>query len=424
MRRDTLLGGRQGGQTMNSNQGITRRNFLGVSAAASIAIVKPASVAGAPENSRIRLGLLGCGRRGTWIGALFAEHGGYEITACADYFQDKVEALGAQFNVPANRRFSGLSGYKRLLDSGAAEAVAIETPPYFHPRHVADCVAAGLHVYVAKPVAVDVPGCHSIAESGKVATAKKLCLLVDFQARVDPFMAEAMAHMSEGAIGEIAFGEAIYHADDPFRKREGVAELEQNPGDPERRLRVWGLDRALSGDIVVEQGIHIIDMLGWAMGRPPIEAVATGCRKARKLGTSSDNFTGLIRYDGGVGVTFSHRQIQGHGTVPAGIRLRVFGCDGVLEATYAGETLIRGKNFFRGGRSDGLFKEGVQTNIRAFHDAVQSGRCENLTVPPSVQSNLLGILVRQAAYRGVAVRWEDLVKDAEVLDPKLGGLKE
>lgn len=407
----------------HSSNGITRRRFLRASAA-SIAIVPAAAVRGTAANSKIRLGLLGCGRRGTWIGKLFAEHGGYEMAACADYFEDRAQAAAAELGIPEKQVFTGLSGYRRVIEGGAVDAVVVESPPYFHPGQVKEAIDAGLHAFVAKPVAVDVPGCHSIATSGKRASEKKLCLLVDFQARVDPFMAEAMAKVASGAIGPIAFGEATYHAEDPFAKREGVGELAQSPDDPARRLRVFGLDRVLSGDIVVEQAIHTLDMLQWAMGKPPVRVSATGARKVRKVGTSGDNFTALLDYGDGVGVTFSHRQIKGHGTVPSGIRVRLFGSDGVLEAAYAGATLIRGKNFFRGGESPGLFKEGAAVNIRAFHESITAGRFDNATVEPSVQSNLLGVLVRNAAYRGQTIAWADLIKDTEVLDAKLAGLKD
>lgn len=366
--------------------------------------------------------MIGCGRRGLWIGKLFLEHGGYEITACADYFGDRANEVGNELGVPEGRRYTGLSGYRRLFESGVVDAVAVESPPYFHPKQVAEAIDAGLHAYVAKPVAVDVPGCHSIAESGRKATAKKLCLLVDFQARVDPFMSEAIQKVAGGAIGNVAFGEAIYHADDPFGGRDGAAELAAGPDDPARRLRVFGLDRVLSGDIVVEQSVHTLDMLSWAMGRPPVDATGAGGRTARKAGTSNDHFTAILRYGNGLGVTFSHRQIEGHDTVPSGIRVRLFGSEGVLEAQYAGLSMIRGKHFYRGGQSGGIFKEGAQINIAAFHDSITTGKCDNLTVEPSVQSNLHSILVRKAAYTGQTVRWEDLIKDSEVLDARLTGL--
>lgn len=405
----------------------SRRDFLRRSSVAALALPGVAAAAAAdPAPARkIRLGMIGCGRRGTWIGKLFQEHGGYEIAACADYFPDRLDTYGEAFGVPANRRFAGLSGARRLVECGAVEAVAVESPPFFHPQHAALAVAAGLHVYLAKPVAVDVPGCRSVAETGKAAAAKKLCMLVDFQARTDPFMSEAMKRVAAGAIGPVAFGEATYHGEDPFTaRREGAPELAADPDNAEKRLRAWGLDRAFSGDIVVEQAVHVLDMLAWGLGRTPVDAAGTGARAARPAGTSFDNFTAVLRYGDGVGVTFSHRQIKGHDTVPSGIRLRLFGPEGVLEATYAGDTLIRGTQFYRGGRSGGLFKDGAVANIAAFHASILAGRCANETVEPSVQSNLLAVLVREAAYAGTPLRWDDLLKSATAVDGKLAGLKD
>ncbi len=404
----------------------SRRDFLrNAASAAALAPLAGRAQAPTPSGRKIRLGMIGCGRRGTWIGKLFQEHGGYEIAACADYFPDRLATYGEAFGVPAHRRFAGLSGARRLAESGAVEAVAIESPPFFHPAQAALAVDAGLHVYLAKPVAVDVPGCRTVAETGRAAAAKKLCMLVDFQARTDPFMSEAMKRVAAGAIGPVAFGEATYHGEDPFtERREGAPELAADPDNAEKRLRAWGLDRAFSGDIVVEQAVHVLDMLAWGLGKPPVDAAGTGARAARPAGTSFDNFTAVLRYGDGVGVTFSHRQIKGHDTVPSGIRLRLFGSSGVLEATYAGDTLIRGTQFYRGGRSGGLFKDGAVANIATFHAAILADRCANETVEPSTQSNLLAILVREAAYAGRPLRWDDLLKNATAVDGKLAGLKD
>jgi predicted dehydrogenase len=150
------------------HQQITRRRFItGAGATAlSFTIVKPKLVRGTAANSKIRLGMIGCGGRGKWIGNLFAEHGGYEIVAAAEYFQDRVNAFGEELNVDPAHRYTGLMGYRRLLEQ-KVDAVAIESPPYFHPEQAAAAVDAGCHVYVAKPIAVDVPGCHTIARSGR-----------------------------------------------------------------------------------------------------------------------------------------------------------------------------------------------------------------------------------------------------------------
>ena len=119
---------------------------------------------------------------------------------------------------------------------------------------------------------------------------------------------------------------------------------------------------------------------------------------------------------------FSHCQIKGHGTQPSGIRLRLFGSKGVLETQYAGITLIRGDKMYRGDKAGALYKSGAATNIGTFHKSIVEGIFDNPTVEPSVESNLHSILVRQAAYGGETVRWEDLLKDTESIDPRIEGL--
>ena len=208
----------------------------------------------------------------------------------ADYFQDRVDRCGDKFGVASSRRFPGLKGYERMLDSGI-DALVIESPPYFHPEQAAAGVAACKHVYVAKPIAVDVPGCISIEESGRKATEKGLCFLVDFQTRADQFYIEAIRRVHEGALGDFAFGESTYHAGIPWA---GQAEAAKEAAtNPEARLRAWGVDQVLSGDIITEQNIHTLDVASWIMDKPPICAFGTGGRKVRGAiaGTFSVTFS-------------------------------------------------------------------------------------------------------------------------------------
>lgn len=116
------------------------------------------------------------------MAGVFKEDGGYEFSAAADYFDERVQAFGGTFGVPEDRRFSGLGGYEKMLATDI-DAVAIHTPPYFHPRQVEQALAAGKHVFLAKPVAVDVPGTLSIEKLGALATSQKLVMMVDFQCR-------------------------------------------------------------------------------------------------------------------------------------------------------------------------------------------------------------------------------------------------
>jgi myo-inositol 2-dehydrogenase/D-chiro-inositol 1-dehydrogenase len=411
-------------ETSATNASLTRRGFMaGAGAVAmSFAVVEPDLVRGSAANSKINLGMIGCGGRGIWIAKLFKQHGGYHITAVADYFQDRADEAGDQLEVPAANRYTGLKGYLKLLDK--VDAVAIISPPYFHPEQAAAGVEAGKHVYLAKPIAVDVPGCLSIGASGKKAAANKRCFLVDFQTRVDPFYMEALKRVHEQkALGEFSFGEATYHAGDPFTSK--YKYWKDDEGSAEGRLRAWGLDKVLSGDIITEQNIHTLDVMNWIMGVPPLWAVGTGGRKFRPVGTCYDTFSVLFQYPNNVGITFSSRQSDGFGTKPDGIRNRMFGTEGTLETEYGGLVIIRGKgdHFYRGGSSPQIYQEGAVANIKAFHENVTGGKFDNPTVEPSVRSNLITILGRTAAYERRMVTWDELLQSKEKLDANLKGVK-
>jgi myo-inositol 2-dehydrogenase / D-chiro-inositol 1-dehydrogenase len=238
-----------------AGQDVTRRHFIaGASAAAlGFTVLKPELVGGAEANSRINIGLIGCGGRGQWIADLFVKNGNYNLVALADYFQDRVDAAGKKFNVPEEKRFTGLSGYKKLLEQ-KLDAVVIQSPPYFHPSQAADAINAGKHVYCAKPVAVDVPGCVTIEETGRRATGKKLCFLADFQTRANASYQEAVRRVKDGMIGKLVSGEATYTCGPTFTGISPV--LKKDPNNPEVQLRTWGLNRILSGDVITEQNIH------------------------------------------------------------------------------------------------------------------------------------------------------------------------
>ncbi len=401
---------------------LSRRDFVAAAGAAAVSftIIKPQLVRGSAANSKIDLGLIGCGGRGTWIAKLFKAHGGYNVVAAADYFQDRCDNLGNELEVPQANRYPGLKGYLKLLEK--VDAVAIESPPYFHPEQAAAAVDANKHTYVAKPIAVDVPGCLSIEASGKKASTKRLAFLIDFQTRADPYYMEALRRLhEEKALGDIGFGEATYHATCPFGRMYDT--WRSGPENPENRMRAWGLDKVLSGDIITEQNIHTLDVMNWIMDAPPLWAVGTGARKFRPVGTCYDTFSVLFQYPNNVGITFSSRQCEGHGTQPEGIRNRMFGTEGVLETEYGGQVIIRGKNFYRGGSSPGIYQEGAVANIKTFYDSVTGGKFDNPTVECSVRSNLITILGRTAAYEHRMVTWDELLKSKEKLDANLKGLK-
>lgn len=404
------------------SNGLSRRQFVARAGATALSftVAAPNMACTYGANAKINLGIIGCGGRGTWIAKLFEAHGGYNVVAAADYFQDRVDSLGDQLEVPAANRFTGMKGYLKLLEK--VDAVAIISPPYFHPEQAAAGVEAGKHVYLAKPIAVDVPGCLSIEDSGKKARGKKRCFLVDFQTRVDPFYMEALRRVhEEKALGKFAFGECTYHAGDPFGRMYDA--WRSDPKNPEVRLRSWGLDNVLSGDIITEQNIHTLDVMNWIMKDTPKWAVGTGGRKFRPVGTCYDTFSLLFQYANDVGITFSSRQSNGYGTKPDGIRNRMFGTEGTLETEYGGQVLVRGDHFYRGGKSPGIYHDGAVANIKTFHDSIVAGNCDNPTVECSVRSNLVTVLGRTAAYENRTVTWTELLNANEKLDANLKGLK-
>jgi len=398
----------------------SRRGFLaGVGAAAyPFTMMKPELARGSQANSKIALGMIGCGGRGTWLADLFQKHGGYQVTAAMDYFPSQVNAFGEKLDVPPARRFSGLAGYRRMLES-KVDAVAIESPPYFHPEQAAAAVDAGVHVYLAKPMAVDVPGCRSIEASGKKATEKKLAYLIDFQTRTDPFYQEAILRTHKGDIGRIISGEATYITSLPFERQ--IADLSVNPQDPERRLHAWGLSAALSGDVITEQNIHSVDVMTWALDQHPASATGTCGLKSRTLGDCHDHFSVIFRFPEDVIVTFCSKQ---YGAGWEDILCRMCGTEGTLDTHYAGEVSIRGKVPYEGGRDGTMYAAGAMRNIATFYDDVTQSRWENPTVGPSVRSNLTTILGRMAAYKRAEATWDEMMRSEERLDPHLAGLKE
>jgi len=395
--------------------GLGRREFLAAGAAAlAFAIVKPQSVRGAEANSKIEIGLIGCGGRGGWIAKLFQENGNYKFVAGADYFEDKVKTFATKFGVDASRSYTGLSACKKLAES-KLDAVVIESPPYFHPGHAAGAVEAGRHVYLAKPPAVDVPGCTLVAESGKKATAKNLVYLIDFQTRADPIFREAVKRVHNGDIGRVVSGEAVYYCGSTF----GNAEFDVK--DPEVRLRHWTVDNVLSGDIITEQNIHALDVASWVIDEAPVRAVGTCGRKAKKgSGDLHDHFAVVFTFPGDVVVSFASKQ-YGEGWDDIGVRM--FGPRGTLDAHYFGAVSIKGSVPYAGGTMKNLYTEGAVANIAEFHNSIVNKKYDNPTVAPSVRSDLTTILGRTAAHKGGPVTWDEMIKANEKLEFDLKGLK-
>jgi predicted dehydrogenase len=394
----------------------TRRSFLrSVShTSAGLVIVSSQTAFGFSANEKVKLGSVGCGGRGRFVAEIFKEHGKFEFSAAADYFEDNLTAYSEKYGVPADKRFTGLNAYKKLLESGV-DAVAIHSPPYFHPTHAADSIDAGKHVFLAKPIAIDVPGTQSVVDSAQRAAGKNLVLLVDFQSRGDSILQEAMKRVHGGALGDFCFGDTIYEADTLPPKSKG--------NGPEDRLRNWVFWKDLSGDIITEQNIHALDVMSWALGKP-VKATGLCGRKVRtNVGDTADHYSILFEFPGGGAVNFHSRQYSAWG-VPFTCANRHYGTKGALFTEFGGRVMIRGgsENAWGGGVSKDLYKSGSVANVKTFYEAMLAGKSETSTVQPSADTNLTTIFGRFAAEKGRTVTWDDMLKESVGYKPDLAGL--
>src|SRR5712671_5498375 len=259
-------GGTMAEREESSNK-VNRRKFLKSAAAttAGVMFIKPSLVHGTAANSAVRVGLLGCGGRGTEDATNLVDTGNARVVALADLFRDQLDTAHANFDkLQQPKGFAAIDTSQLFVGPDAYQQIA----------HSKEVVAAGKHVYLEKPVAVDVPGALRVMEIGKRAQGK-LSLDVGFQIRDCPPFVELVRRIHGGALGNIVCGEAHYltgYIDRPAWP---------NASPIEKRLRNWVYDRALSGDIIVEQNIHVIDICNWILKAHPVKASATGGRQGR-----------------------------------------------------------------------------------------------------------------------------------------------
>src|SRR5205823_9115918 len=393
-------------------------------------------VHGTRANSAVGVGLRGGGGRGTEDAANLVDTGGARVVALADLFPDQLDAARAHFDqvqqakgfaaLDPKQLFVGPRAYERLAASKEVDAIVIATPPYFHPQHLETAVAAGKHVYLEKPVAVDVAGAKRVIEIGKRAQGK-VSLDVGFQIRDCPPFVELVRRIHEGALGDIICGEAYYltgYIDRPPWP---------NASPAERRLRNWVRDRVLSGDIIVEQNIHVIDICNWVLKAHPLNATATGGRLGRPAndGDVYGNYNVVFHYPDNVDVTFSSTQFaKGWWDVTE----RFFGTKGTSQSPYTGPLGIWGDEPWQAPQTlkpgaepqafsvAGNFTSNLEFADRekkiAFVESITSGNFHNQAAKGS-ESALSCMMARSAAYTGHEVSWEETMKSKEVWDSKI-----
>lgn len=416
------------GGNVGAGGGISRRGFLGGTLGAALplaAIAAPAAETNAPpakapvHDRKVRIGLVGCGGRGKWIAQMMQDHGGFVIHAVADYFEDVARAAGAKLGVDPSRCFSGLSGYKRVIDSGV-EAIAIEDVPYFYPEQAKAAADAGLHIYMAKPVAVDVPGCLAIGEAGRVCAAKKRCLQVDYQLPTDPVMIELAARVRDGGLGALthvlSFGFGWHAWPDP-------------PVGPtiESRLRdqIWLSDTALSGDTIVSYDIHILDALVWLLGERPVRACGhSRTWRTEPHGDRTDTLSAIYEFAGGACWTHVTQALDNHWDDLVTLSAKVFGTVATVSLQYkAGKAYLRGGPKTYAGEIGSVFKDGVARNIGGFHRRICEGPYDTVSAQRAVDGTLTAILGREAAARRGCVTMDELIRENRAIEADLRGLK-
>ncbi len=397
---------------------MTRRRFMAQSSAAALAfsIVRPGAVRGTQANSRIEVGCIGLGGRGRMIAGMIQNHGGYQITAVADYFPHVAKAAGDTHKVSGDRRYSGLAGYNKMINDGV-DAVFLETPPYCFPDHVEAAVKAGCHVYMAKPVACDVPGCQKVLKMSRQAQVKQKVFLVDFQTRTDPYFIEGINRVHNGLIGPIGMISSEYN-DESFADPAFTENVES-------RLQhlIWVNDVDLGGSYLVNAGIHAIDVALWIAQDVPVSAVG-GSRIVRRTphGDSHDVYS--LTYEFANSLILNHRgeHLKNHHGFRSDCLAQ--GPDGYIETGYTSQVRsLANSGGYRGGKVENLYRAGAQRNIDTFHKSVINGNTTNPTVEPSVNATLATILGREAALERTRLTWTDLLKQNKRIEPDLTGLK-
>jgi predicted dehydrogenase len=395
---------------------------MAAAAGASVLAAMPAGAEDAPKppefKRKIKLGVVGCGGRGAWIANLFKQHGGYEMHAVADYFLDAADACGNTLGVDKARRFTGLSGYKKLIESGI-EAIALIDVPYFIPEQARAAVDAGCHVYTAKPMAVDVPGCLAIQAAAREATKKERCFLVDYQLPTEPANIEVADRIRQGALGPLAHIVSF-----------GICGAWADPAKGptiEGRLRgeIWLSDIALGGDNIVSYDIHIIDGVTWVMGGKRPVAAWGRSRVCRPKPNGDRTDAGGIVYEYDDGVIWTHvTQALNNNSDLATLTASLYGQAATAHIGYGGKVFVRGgeKEYYVG-TIGSIYDQGAIRNIADFYRNVTEGHFENPIAQRAVDGTLTAILGREAAARGTRLTMDALIKENKKLEVDLKGLK-
>ena len=407
--------------------GVSRRDFMKTSAAVGAASLLAGSFnAYAGGTDKIRVGLIGCGGRGTGAGIIdcAASSKGIELVALGDLFPDHVESAPERikanlekrklpvdkiYKVKKDHMFSGFDAYEKVIKSGV-DMVILTTPPNFRPLHFKAAVEAGKHVFVEKPVAVDPVGIRSFLETVEKAKEKNLAVGVGTQMRRARHIMATMQKLHEGGIGDIVSGQAVRCGDGMMDWYADTKQPKPEWSEMEWQIRRWLFMTWLSGDFVVEMHVHNLDLLNWAMQSPPVQCMAGGGRQVRtapEYGDSYDHFYAELEYPNDVRIEYMGWQVDKASTRND---LRLVGTQGKAYIDF-GDARIEGKNPFR------YEGESVDPQVQEYADMIASIRDgKPLNEGRQVaESTMTAIMIRMSAYTGRAMKW-DWLMNASKLD--------
>ena len=367
-----------------------RRNFLSTGAAATFTIMAPHLIKGSQANSALSVGLIGCGNRGLYVSNFFAKNEYAKVTALCDIYEDRL-TIGEQ-------KYAGAKKYKAHQDLLASDvdAVYIATPIFFHPEHFEAATKARKHIFMEKAAAVDVKGCNRVLAAAKKADPTKR-ISMDFQQRYGKDYRHAHQLVTGGELGPLKMVRAAWLGTG--------APIKKGHQPSEERIRNWFFYKEMSGDMIIEQNCHNIDVIHWFTGMKPVKACGYGSRQRTDIGDILDNLAFTFQYANGLVVSFSANQF-GRGTGWSDVG-ETFMCEkGTIHISRQGYKLHR----------EGQPVEEVKTvgditkdAVDQFIEGARTGQMENAAIW-GAESTLMAILARESIYTGKEMTWDRLLK--------------
>ena len=408
----------------------SRRQFIetSLSSAASTAIIGatllgttatslPRSVHAAGVDDVLRVGLIGCGGRGTGAArqALMADPR-VKLVAMADVFADPLQIslqsllaeaeLVAKIDVPPERQFDGFDGYKRLLATDV-DVVLLTTPPHFRPLHLKAAIDAGKHVFAEKPVAVDAPGVRSVLETCQEAKRKNLSVVSGLCIRYDAGFRETIQRLHDGAIGDVH----TLIAND-YRGSIWVKPRKEDWTDMHWQMHNWYYFTWLSGDFNVEQHVHYLDVCAWVMNGYPIKAIGMGGRQVRTepmYGNIFDHHSVTYEYENGARLFSNCRQQRG---CKSDMSAHAIGSKGRATVSESKLNITNDTTW----QFDGQVKNMYEVEHDELFAGIRSGNPIN-NGQYMAHSTLLAIMGRMASYTGQEITWDQAMNSTEDLSP-------